>query len=117
VGHNFIAIHEMLDPQAAAAHKMVDTTAERIAALGGTPIGTPATVAARRNGDGYSLGRAPVYDHLIALDQHFATVIEGHRSAQVELAELDPVSEDMVIEQLRALEHFQWLIRAHLEIG
>jgi starvation-inducible DNA-binding protein len=31
------------------------------------------------------------------------------------MAELDPVSEDMLIGQLSDLEQFQWFIRAHLE--
>ena len=38
-----------------------------------------------------------------------------HRSAISKLAELDPVSEDMLIGQLATLEQFQWFVRAHLE--
>ncbi len=29
--------------------------------------------------------------------------------------ELDPVTEDLLIEHLRGLEQFQWFVRAHLE--
>ncbi len=42
VGPNFIGVHEMLDPQYEAVAEYVDKTAERIAALGGEPLGTPA---------------------------------------------------------------------------
>lgn len=41
VGTHFIAVHTMLDPQVDAVRLMVDETAERIATLGGSPIGTP----------------------------------------------------------------------------
>src|SRR4051794_31752788 len=39
VGPAFIGVHAMLDPQYAGAQVMVDTTAERIATLGGVPNG------------------------------------------------------------------------------
>ncbi len=42
-------------------------------------------------------------------------VIASHRQAQETLSEQDPVSEDLIIEQLRQLELFQWFVRAHLE--
>ena len=41
VGPHFIAVHEMLDPQVDAVRAMVDVTAERIATLGVSPVGTP----------------------------------------------------------------------------
>ena len=40
-GPNFIAVHEMLDPQVDEVLAMADETAERIAALGGSPSGRP----------------------------------------------------------------------------
>lgn len=115
VGPNFIAVHEMLDPQADGIREMVDQTAERIAALGGTPIGTPGAVAEKRSWDDYKLGRALVQDHLAELDRAYAGVIADHRMARDELADIDPVSEDMIIEHLRSLEQYQWFVRAHLE--
>ena len=36
-GPNFIAVHEMLDPEVEAVLAQADETAERIATLGGTP--------------------------------------------------------------------------------
>ena len=48
VGPQFIAVHTMLDPQVEAARPMADQTAERIAALGGSPSGTPGALVARR---------------------------------------------------------------------
>lgn len=115
VGAGFIAVHEMLDPQVDAVRLMSDTLAERIAALGGTPVGTPGALVARRTWDDYGPAKASVADHLAALDVVYTGVIEDHRKAQARLGELDPVSEDMVIGQLGDLEQFQWFIRAHLE--
>ena len=57
-GPNFIAVHTMLDPQVDAVRAMVDETAERIAALGASPCGTPGALVAQRDWDDYSIGRA-----------------------------------------------------------
>jgi DNA-binding ferritin-like protein len=45
VGPNFIAVHTMLDPQVDGVRAMVDAAAERIATLGGSPVGTPGALA------------------------------------------------------------------------
>ncbi len=115
VGPNFIGVHEMLDPQVDAVREMTDTIAERIATLGGQPVGTPRSVADRRSWQDYSLGKALVSAHLGALDLVYSGVNSDHREAIARLGDLDPVSEDMLISQLAALEQFQWFIRAHLE--
>ena len=49
VGPNFIAVHEMLDPQVDAVRAMVDAIAERIATLGVSPVGTPGALVAGRS--------------------------------------------------------------------
>ncbi|MGO3320843.1 MAG: Dps family protein, partial [Microbacterium gubbeenense] len=41
VGPNFIGVHEMLDPEVEAIRANGNAVAERIAALGGEPVGTP----------------------------------------------------------------------------
>jgi starvation-inducible DNA-binding protein len=115
VGPHFIGVHEMLDPQVDAVREMSDTTAERIASLGGIPVGTPAHIVEQRSWKDYDLGKASVEEHLGALDLVYSGVNGDHRSAIDELAKLDPVSEDMLIGQLAQLEQFQWFVRAHLE--
>ena len=115
VGPNFIAVHEMLDPQVDEIRLMTDALAERIATLGGTPVGTPGALTQRRSWQDYDTGKASVPTHLKSLDQVYTGIIEDHRKAQSRLADLDPVSEDMIIGQLAELEQFQWFIRAHLE--
>ncbi|WP_299531564.1 Dps family protein [uncultured Streptomyces sp.] len=115
VGPHFIAVHEMLDPQTAAVREMADAAAERISALGGEPQGTPGVLVAERTWDDYSIGRADALAHLGALDQVYTGIIEDHRKATEEVGEIDPVTEDLLIEHLRGLEQFQWFVRAHLE--
>ncbi|MEE4381885.1 MAG: DNA starvation/stationary phase protection protein Dps [Pseudomonadales bacterium] len=115
VGPNFIAVHEMLDPQVDSVREMVDATAERIATLGGEPVGTPAAVAERRSWTDYSLGRAAATEHLAALDVVYEGVNGDHRKAIARMGEIDPISEDLLIGQSKELELFQWFVRAHLE--
>jgi starvation-inducible DNA-binding protein len=115
VGPNFVSVHEMLDPQVDAVRGMVDAIAERIATLGGTPIGTPGALVARRDWDDYDLGKATAQQHLAALDIVFNGVNGDHRTAISKLGDIDPVSEDLLIAQLGQLELFQWFVRAHLE--
>ena len=115
VGPNFIAVHEMLDLQIIAVRAMVDECAERMATLGASPLGTPGVIVDQRSWDDYSLVRATTQEHLGAMDLVYAGVITDHRSAQAKTADLDPVTEDLVIGQLRQLELFQWFVRAHLE--
>ncbi len=115
VGAGFIAVHEMLDPQVEEVRLMTDALAERISTLGGSPVGTPAALVSRRTWEDYDLGKASVPAHLTQLDEVYVGIVEDHRKGQERLADLDPVSEDMLIGQLRELELFQWFIRAHLE--
>lgn len=115
VGPHFIAVHEMIDPHVAEVRDMVDETAERIATLGGVPQGTPGALVANRTWDDYSLGRATTNEHLGALYVVYVGVIEDQRKAQAAVADIDPITEDMVIGQAQKLELFHWFVRAHLE--
>ncbi|UER55014.1 DNA starvation/stationary phase protection protein [Kineosporiaceae bacterium SCSIO 59966] len=114
-GPQFIGVHEMLDPQVDAVRAMVDETAERIATLGASPVGTPGALVAQRSWDDYSIGRASAIEHLGALDVVYTGVIGAHREAIETVGEIDPVTEDMLIGQVGQLEMFHWFVRAHLE--
>lgn len=115
VGPHFIAVHLMLDPQVDAVRLMSDAVAERIATLGGSPVGTPGALVAQRSWDDYSIGRDDAIAHLGALDVVYSGVIAAHRSAIEATEEPDPVTQDMLIEQSGQLEQFHWFVRAHLE--
>src|SRR6201994_3314921 len=93
VGPNFVAVHTMLDPQVEAVRAMADAVAERIAALGGSPVGTPGALVKQRDWDDYSIGRADAIAHLGALDVVYGGVIESHRAAIEGAAGLEPVTQ------------------------
>ena len=115
VGPHFISVHEMIDPQVDAVRGFSDAIAERIATLGGSPVGTPGALVEQRSWDEYSIGRATTQEHLGALDLVYQGVITSYREAIKELDDLDLVTQDMFIAQTDALELFHWFIRAHLE--
>ena len=115
VGPNFIGVHEMIDPQVDAVRGFADDVAERIAALGASPQGTPGAIIKDRSWDDYSVGRDTVQAHLAALDLVYNGVIEDIRQYIDETDELDQVTQDLLIGQAGQLEKFQWFVRAHLE--
>jgi starvation-inducible DNA-binding protein len=115
VGPSFIGVHEMLDPHVDAVRLMSDQTAERIATLGGEPVGTPGYIASTRSWDEYAIRRANVETHLKALNAVYEGVVGDHRRVLAEVEELDPITHDMLVEQTEQLEMFQWFVRAHLE--
>lgn len=114
-GANFIAVHQMLDEHVADVRLMADDVAERIAILGGEPIGTPGHVASKRTWDDYPLGRADSVTHLRKLDEVYDGIIADHRAAVKRTGDLDPVTQDLLIGQTGKLELQQWFIRAHIE--
>jgi starvation-inducible DNA-binding protein len=114
VGPNFIAVHEMLDPQVDKVRAMSDVLAERIATMGASPAGTPGAIVERRSWQDDALGVAFTTDHLTSLDAVYDGVIGDHRGVRAELADLDPMSEDIIISQLADLELFLWFVRSHL---
>lgn len=115
VGPNFIGVHEMIDPQVETVRGYADEVAERIAALGASPQGTPGAIINDRTWDDYSVGRDCAQAHLAALDLVYTGVIQDLRRAIAETEELDPVTQDMLIGHAASLEKFQWFVRAHLE--
>src|ERR1700709_834141 len=115
VGPNFIGVHEMIDPQGEAVRGVAHAVAERSAALGASPQGTPGAIIKDRTWDDYSVGRDCVLAHLAALDLVYTGVNEDTRKGIHTLEDLDPVSQDMLIGHAAELEKFQWFVRAHLE--
>lgn len=117
VGTNFIAVHEMLDPQVELVRGYADEIAERIAALGGSPNGTPGAIVRDRTWDDYAVNRAGTLEHIAGLNRVYDGVISDNRSVIAATDDLDLVTQDLVIGQTAELEKFQWFLRAHLEDG
>ncbi len=113
-GANFQAVHELLDDIVDHAHDYADTAAERVVALGlpldvriqtvGSKATTPKLTA------GFQQSDAVIAQIIASIDATLATV----RTAVDELAELDPVSQDVAIEIARGLEKDRWFLFAHI---
>lgn len=114
-GPNFIAVHEMIDPQVELVRGYADEVAERVSTLGGSPLGTPAGHIENRTPLAYDVNRGSTQDHLAELNEVYTKVIEGVRDSRAIAGDLDPITEDVLIAQAAELEKFQWFVRAHLE--
>ena len=115
VGPNFIGVHEMIDPQVELVRGYADEVAERIAALGASPKGTPGAIEKNRTWDDYSVGRDTAQAHLAALDLVYDGIITATRKVIDQVGKLDPITKDVLTGQTGQLEKFQWFVRAHLE--
>lgn len=115
-GADFIAVHEMLDPQVDEVLNQADETAERIATLGGSPLGRADDVISSRTWKRFALtGRKSTKEYLQALIDYYSDMILDDRKAISELDELDVVSSNIIQDYVQQLEKFQWFMRSHLE--
>ena len=91
-GPNFIAVHEMLDPEVEAVLAQADETAERIATLGGTPDGRADAIVRNRTWKSFDAeGRVGTEEYLKALIEYYDAFIADDRKAIAELDELDVI--------------------------
>ncbi|WP_139416961.1 Dps family protein [Agromyces laixinhei] len=115
-GVNFIAVHELLDDVVAHAQEWADLAAERVVALGLPVDGRLKSVADKSGAVNPKLGFQP-YDEAIAdvvaqIDlaaEKVADAIDG-------LDELDPVSQDVMIEIRRGLDKDRWFLFSHVAV-
>jgi len=116
VGPNFIAIHEMLDPQIDKVRDFADEVGERIATLGGSPDGrSTAIFNPKKILPDYPINkRADALEHLKELDKEASIIIIGLRDAIKKLDDLDVISSNIVQEIVQAIEFDQWFYRSHL---
>src|ERR1700687_6343201 len=99
----------MIDPQVELVRGYADEVAERIAALGQSPQGTPGAIIKGRTWDDYSVGRDSAQAHLAALDLVYNGVIEDIRKAIDRLEELDLVAQDVLIGHAGELAEVPWV--------
>ena len=115
VGPNFIAVHEMLDPEVDSVVNQADETAERISQLGGSPMGRADDVVANRSWDKFELtGRKSLEESLKARIAYYEQFIAADREAIKQLDELDVISSNIIQDHVQDLEKFLWFMRAHL---
>ena len=115
VGPNFIAVHEMIDPQVEQVRASPTASPSASPPSAASPSAPRAPSCAAATWDDYSLNRAVTTEHLAALDVVYQGVVGDQRKAIDAVEDLDLVSQDMLIGQSDALEMFHWFVRAHLE--
>ena len=113
-GENFQAVHLLLDDIVDRVREYTDTAAERVVALGLPIDARIQSVGARATNPALSAGfqqsDVVIAEIIASIDATLVTV----RTAVTELAELDPVSQDVAIEIARGLEKDRWFLFAHL---
>ncbi len=111
-GRHFVPVHEQLDAIVDDAREWADLVAERAVTLGLPVDGRPGTVSETTHVVPFAEGF--VEDEKVGrLDaDQLSGVAEGARAAIDRLGELDLVSQDLVIEILRAREKHLWMLQA-----
>ena len=113
-GANFQALHELLDVVVDNARQYADTAAERVVALG-LPIDVRIQTVAKKAttctmSAGFQQAGTVIAEVISAIDAALVTV----HTAVEELAQLDPVSQDVAIEIARGLQKDRWFLFAHI---
>jgi starvation-inducible DNA-binding protein len=114
-GPHFIALHELFDKLHGNIEEHVDQIAERITALGGTPLGTVGTVARSSSLKPYPENIYAGPDHLRALADRWADFGKKVRAAIAATAALDDAgTSDLFTAISRDVDQYLWFLEAHL---
>ncbi|MFB7504884.1 Dps family protein [Streptomyces broussonetiae] len=111
-GPRFRSIHLQLDEVVTTAREYADTVAERAAALGVSPDGRAATVAATSGVPDFPAGWTKDVDAVEALVQTFSAVIERVRERIESTGPADAVTQDLLIGLAADLEKQSWMFQA-----
>ena len=114
VGHAFRPVHEQLDELVASWRDLADVVAERAVALGYVPDGQARAVAAGSPLSPVAAEATEFHALIRAITDRVAQVSETARERMDRIAERDAVSQDVLIDVVRTLEHQQWMLRAQL---
>jgi starvation-inducible DNA-binding protein len=113
-GKNFKQVHEQLDELIADARNYSDDVAERVVALGAPVDGRPETVAETTKVPSFQTGFIQDEKVVAAIVEQLDAAIATARKALDALDKVDLVSQDIVIELLRALEKHRWMFEAQV---
>jgi len=111
-GPLFKPLHEHLDAIVDDARTWYDDVAERMAAIGVAPDGRPATIVASSVLEPMDAGWQPdakVVDRFVDRMDAIAGRLRGRID---ELAELDPITQDLLIGIGHGVEKHLWMLRA-----
>lgn len=112
VGPRFRSVHLQLDEVVDVARTHSDTVAERASALGVSPDGRAATVAAGSGIRAVAGGWVKDADAVDTLVAALGAVITRMRQRVTATADADPVSQDIFIGITADLEKHHWMFQA-----
>ncbi|MFF9279489.1 Dps family protein [Streptomyces griseosporeus] len=112
VGPRFRSVHLQLDEVVDTARAHSDTVAERASALGVSPDGRAATVAAGSGVKAVPEGWVKDGDAVGTLVDALGAVITRMRERVAATETADPVSQDMFIQITADLEKHHWMFQA-----
>ena len=114
-GSRFKSLHEQLDELIDDVRLDSDAVAERITTLGEAADGRSSTVA-------QDSGLAALQPGFLGIDETVETMcdalvvaIKGLRDGQKKTADIDPVTEDLLIGMAASLEKHLWMFRSQIE--
>ncbi|MGH9010954.1 MAG: Dps family protein [Acidimicrobiia bacterium] len=113
-GRLFVPLHEQLDAIVNDARAWADLVAERAVTLGAPVDGRPSTVAETTRVTPFQAGFVDDEKVVRLVVEELTEVAERTRSAVQRLGDLDLVSQDLLIEILRALEKHLWMLQAQV---
>lgn len=115
-GPNFRSLHLQLDEIFDTTRLAVDEIAERLAQIGVASDGNAGTVAEHSRLEPYPDGFLNVPDSVTHIADRLAQAIRGVRQGITATGEVDPITEDLLIETSAKLEEHLWMIQAQEEV-
>ncbi|MFJ5225242.1 Dps family protein [Streptomyces sp. NPDC088400] len=112
VGPRFRSVHLQLDEVVATARQHSDTVAERASAIGVTPDGRSATVAATSAIGTVHNGWIKDVEAIQVLVDALGAVVTRMRERVEATADPDPVTQDVLIQVTADLEKHAWMFQA-----
>lgn len=112
VGPRFRSIHLQLDEVVDTARQYSDTVAERASALGISPDGRSASVAAGSALDTTPDGWLPDHEAVRTMVDALGAVVTKARDRMKAVGQVDPVTEDVFIQLIGDLEKEHWMFQA-----
>ena len=115
-GPQLSGIHLMLDTLRTELDDYVDKMAERISALGGTPLGTSQVVSQSSKLPAYPTNIYTIRDHLTALIERWGMCANAVRKNIDDCDEAgDAGTADLFTEASRGMDKSLWFLEAHVQ--
>ncbi|MCW0213142.1 MAG: DNA starvation/stationary phase protection protein [Pseudonocardia sp.] len=112
VGRQFHDVHLHLDELVAVARDFSDKVAERAAAIGVSPDGRARTVSDASTVPSFAEGWARDRDVVRYVYRALDAVVAGVRPRLADTEKTDPVTQDLLIALVAALEEARWMWQA-----